>query len=178
MKRIKEKESMDSIVEVEALDRLEKSFIAKWITDNFVDTALNIGSEKGRVLDIGTGSGLIPIKIFKKNPNLEIYGIDISPEMIKKANENLSNYNLENEIVFLVGDCTDLPFKDNYFDLITCNHLMHHLDSPIPLFNEIASVAKDGAGIMIGDVRRQKTKLQFLFYRYILKALYEKKQGR
>ncbi len=175
MERIKEKESMDLISEVEALDKFEKSFLPNWIISNFVDAALNIGPEKGKVLDIGTGSGLITIKMYEKNPKLEIIGLDLSIEMIKKAQENSKASNLQNKITFLVGDASNLPFQNSYFDLVSCNHLIHHLDSPVPLFNEIARIAKDDAAIMIRDVRRQRTKLQYQFYRLMLRAISGKK---
>jgi len=174
MKRIKEKESMDAVTEVEAFDRIEKTFLPNWFIDNFVDWALNIGLEKGKVLDIGTGNGIIPIKMYKKNSNLEIYGIDISPEMIKKAYEKLRRYNLEDKIIFLAGDGKNLPFKDNFFDLITCNHTIHHLDSPVPLFNEIARIAKEGAAIIIRDLSRQKSKFQCHLYSNFLGIIYGK----
>jgi ubiquinone/menaquinone biosynthesis C-methylase UbiE len=176
MKRIREKESMDAADEVEVLDKLEKSFFNRWLIRNFVDWALNIGIEAGKVLDIGTGTGLIPIHMFLKNSHLEICGIDISEGMIKKAYENLRAYGLESKITFLVGDAKRLPFKDNYFDLITCNHLLHHLESPVPLLNEIERVAKNDAGILIRDVRRQKTKLQYNLYSIFLKMKYSKKE--
>jgi methylase of polypeptide subunit release factors len=43
---------------------------------------------KGKILDIGTGPGRLPVKIALRNPDLDVYGVDLSDAMIKIAEEN------------------------------------------------------------------------------------------
>ena len=55
----------------------------------FVGKVLKKGIRSGRVLDIGTGSGLLAIELAKvKKCNFEIVAVDISENMILKAKEN------------------------------------------------------------------------------------------
>ncbi|MDD1758568.1 MAG: class I SAM-dependent methyltransferase, partial [Methanotrichaceae archaeon] len=40
---------------------------------------------KGKILDVGTGPGRLPMKIALKNSDLEVYGVDLSEAMIRIA---------------------------------------------------------------------------------------------
>jgi tRNA (uracil-5-)-methyltransferase TRM9 len=66
--------------------------------------------QKGKVLDLGCGSGrhLAEIK------NGKMFLVDFSKEMIKYAKENAKKKKILAD--FIVSDSTNLPFKDNFFD--------------------------------------------------------------
>lgn len=71
-----------------------------------------------RVLDIGTGSGCIPISLKKHLPHFEIYTLDVSPEAISVAKENANEMDVK--INFIEDDI--LNFKsDLKFDIIVSN---------------------------------------------------------
>lgn len=57
------------------------------------------------VIDIGTGSGCIPIMIKKKKPRTHVYGVDISAEALKIARENAEKLNAE--VKFIQVDFLD-----------------------------------------------------------------------
>ncbi len=54
------------------------------------------------LLDIGTGSGCIPISIKKNKPNVKVYGMDISEDALSVAKQNAERNNVEVE--FFKGD--------------------------------------------------------------------------
>ncbi|MEM3926963.1 MAG: methyltransferase [Desulfurococcaceae archaeon] len=60
--------------------------------------------ERGKVLDIGCGYGVIGITIAKMNPNLIVYMIDISPLAVKASEINAKLNKVENRVVVLKGD--------------------------------------------------------------------------
>src|SRR5690606_1509140 len=45
---------------------------------------------------------------------------------------------------FIQADGESLPFEDNEFDYVICNHVLEHVDNPEKFLNELARVAKKG----------------------------------
>lgn len=77
-------------------------------------------TEGAAVLDIGTGSGCIPVLIKKEVPSADVYAIDISKEALTVARENaIIN---KTRIQFMEADITDLDLSPpKNFDLIVSN---------------------------------------------------------
>ena len=75
------------------------------------------------ILDIGFGTGILAKKLYDDGYN--IYGIDFSNEMLKKAKQKMPNAEL------LQFDFTDgLPkeFEQKQFDVILSTYAIHHID--------------------------------------------------
>lgn len=77
-----------------------------------------------RVLDVGTGTGIIALTLFKLCPNLEVVATDISPISLKMAQKNTKRLNIKGKINFIKSDLLKskklLPYKKS-FDLICAN---------------------------------------------------------
>jgi ubiquinone/menaquinone biosynthesis C-methylase UbiE len=128
-----------------------------WITtirDQLFETIadhLTALPEQGRVLDVGTGKGLLPIKIAQRNRLLEVYGVDVSEKAIDAAKKNSLASGLENPPKFNVGDASSLSFEDNYFDAAVATFSLHHWPRPVNGLNEIYRVLKPGGEALIYD---------------------------
>ena len=74
-----------------------------------------------KIMDIGTGSGCIPIVLKKKLPIAEISAIDISEEALAIARENAKNFSVE--IAFIQQDFLNESLWGNFgiFDIIVSN---------------------------------------------------------
>ena len=73
-----------------------------------------------RLLDIGTGTGLIAIMAAQRNPELQIDAIEIDPAACKQAKENVQDCPWKERIQVFQGRVQD--FKQDYlYDIITCN---------------------------------------------------------
>ena len=70
--------------------------------------------EKCKVLDVGTGTGIMAAVM--SSLGHEVTAVDIAENMIEKAKENLYSLNLKAEFVCTNSD--ELPFIDNKFDVI------------------------------------------------------------
>jgi ubiquinone/menaquinone biosynthesis C-methylase UbiE len=121
----------------------------------FVKKILGKGIKEGRVLDIGTGSGLLALELAKaKGCNFDITAIDISHNMIRKACENARQTKGGNNIKFLVSTAAAIPFADNSFDLVISYASLHHWFNPVTVFNEIERVTGKTGCIIVRDNKR------------------------
>jgi ubiquinone/menaquinone biosynthesis C-methylase UbiE len=152
MGRVLEPEVMEGDAEAAAYDELDR----KWgniLFQGFAEAALRMGVRKGRVLDVGTGSGRIAIRLARLNPDLELEGIDLSNSMLDLARRNAARDGISN-VTFSPGDAKAIPFPDDTFDLVICHQLLHQLPDPIIALREINRVVKPQGGILVRDVRR------------------------
>jgi ubiquinone/menaquinone biosynthesis C-methylase UbiE len=72
--------------------------------------------KKDKILDLACGYGRFTIPLAKKGYNIE--GIDITPSLIKKANQDAKKEKVR--INFKIGDMRQLPYKKDSFDKILC----------------------------------------------------------
>lgn len=83
-----------------------------------------VGKNK-RILEIGSSIGDFTQKITVLNPDVNIYTLDISPEMVKIAQKR---FKINDNVCPQVGNAMDLAFEDNFFDAVVGNAVLHHLD--------------------------------------------------
>lgn len=78
------------------------------LVDETVKTALDIKDETIKILDIGTGSGIIACmcakKLIEKNRKVEIIGVDISLNTLNVAIDNMKKLNLTRSVMFRKSD--------------------------------------------------------------------------
>lgn len=96
------------------IPRHETEELVEWVLDT-----MNVQpNKKWRVLDIGTGSGCIPITIKKEFPLAEVSAIDISIDALKIAQENANN--LKTSITFIEQNILTTKQLD-FYDIIISN---------------------------------------------------------
>ena len=87
------------------------------LVESIADCGLQIAD--GRVLDVGTGSGVIALSLAAKYPEAKVTGTDISDEALALARENAERLGLTSRVEFLRGDLL-LAVTPGY-DLIVAN---------------------------------------------------------
>jgi len=108
---------------------------------------------EGKVLDAGTGPGTLAREIARNQPRLQVYGIDLSEDMIRLAREHAKREQLEERVHFEVGNVAHLPYPDHYFDLVVSTISMHHwyeLEQPL---RDLYRVLRPGGRLWIYDFR-------------------------
>ena len=72
-----------------------------------------------RIVDVGTGSGVIALSLAKQFPDAEIFGVDISEDALALARENAARLGLNERVTFQKGNL--LESSTERFDLIVAN---------------------------------------------------------
>lgn len=91
-------------------------------TEFLIEQAISLVKENNlkSILDIGTGSGNIPISLAKNLNGIEITSIDVSEEAWKIADENALYNEVNDKIKLLISDINDFS-SDSKFDMIISN---------------------------------------------------------
>ncbi len=104
-----------------------------------------IPKKKGlRILDVGCGTGTFNIlPIINHLGDADIYGIDISREMIQIASKRFP------KLKFKVADAHRLPFESDFFDVVISRQVLEHLKEPLRALKEMKRVVKRGGTIIV-----------------------------
>lgn len=109
-----------------------------------VPSAIVPTTEKVKILDLGTGTGLEIEGIFEKVPNAQITCIDMAKKMLDKLQRKYSVYT--HQLNIIVGSYLALPFPQNEFDYTIAVQTMHHWleDTKLQLYQKIQKSLKPG----------------------------------
>ncbi|MCL4412976.1 MAG: class I SAM-dependent methyltransferase [Candidatus Thermoplasmatota archaeon] len=136
------------------------AFIYSFIADNFhplddlygmmvAEVLLRLKS--GKVLDVGTGTGRLPMEMVKIEKGLDVTGIDVSQGMIKNAVRRSKELCTSSNVNLLVADVKSLPFDDCVFDLVISSISFHYWKEPVKSLMELYRVTKEGGECWIYD---------------------------
>ncbi|MCG8475763.1 MAG: peptide chain release factor N(5)-glutamine methyltransferase [Cytophagales bacterium] len=139
------------------IPRPETEELVRWILDENAD-------KKGlKVLDIGTGSGCIPISLSLERPDMRVSAVDISSQALKIARDNAQT--LRASVEFFERDILARSFPGSSYDIVVSNppyvrvaekeemdeHVLEHEphlalfvedDTPLLFYRRIAALAR------------------------------------
>lgn len=99
-----------------------------------------------KILDVGCGTGEILKNIKERYSFVQLYGLDISEEMLKQANDKLKG-----TATLILGDAENITLETNSFDLLLCTDSFHHYPNPQQAISEFYRVLKHGKLLLIAD---------------------------
>jgi len=103
-----------------------------------------------RVLDIGTGTGIVAIEAaLKLGPEGSVVGIDLSDGMLETARTRARAASLAGEVCFRKGDAEDLPVEAASFDAAVSLYALLHFPHPEQALAEVYRVLRPGGRLVI-----------------------------
>jgi phosphatidylethanolamine/phosphatidyl-N-methylethanolamine N-methyltransferase len=100
----------------------------------------------GRVLEVGVGTGM---SLPHYSRRLRITGIDLSPEMLKKARRRVIRDRLSHVEAILEMDASDLKFADDSFDIVVAMYVLTVVPDPIQVMRELERVCRPGGQVIV-----------------------------
>lgn len=127
-------------------ERQENNQISPWWGEHVhrYQYAINLIEGKEKILDIACGSGF-GTNMLAQSTTGDVFGCDISKETITANQKSFNNSNL----IFNNADGTQLPFENNYFDLIISYETIEHTTEYLKILTEFKRCIKPTGTIYI-----------------------------
>jgi len=104
------------------------------------------------VLDLGSGAGNdCFVALSLTGDEGKVYGLDFTDEMIKKANLNKIVVGATN-VEFVKGDIEDMPFENDFFDVVISNCVLNLVPNKELAFSNIFRVLKPNGHFCVSDI--------------------------
>jgi ubiquinone/menaquinone biosynthesis C-methylase UbiE len=97
-----------------------------------------------RALDVGTGAGTLALALAPLVR--EVVGVDVVAELLERARDGAPE-----NVTFIEGDATQLPFDAGSFDLTCTRRTLHHIARPERVVSELARVTASGERVFVDD---------------------------
>ena len=119
-----------------------------------------------KILDVGCGKGFLLYDLLKFLPNSDLYGIDISEYAIRNAKKEIKEK-------IVLGNATNLPWPDRFFDLVISINTLHNLYT-FELEQAILEIQRVGLNkyICVESYRNEVEKANLLYWQVTCESFY------
>jgi tRNA1(Val) A37 N6-methylase TrmN6 len=122
LKYVHEDESLDDL-QLNGLHLIQKKEAFRFGVDAVLLANFAQIKHKHRVIDLCTGTGIVPFIIAGKKKPMKVIGLEIQDDMIEMANRSVAINSMEEKIEFISGDLKDKILLKSLqkFDVVTVN---------------------------------------------------------
>lgn len=114
-------------------DRLQLTPKVAWLFQK-----VRVLPKESRILDVGCGTGGFLQVMERANPDIQSFGIDLGYPSSFLSDGSFSR-----------GSASQIPFADDGFDVVTCAHVVEHLQDPQACVRELVRVCRPGGFVYI-----------------------------
>ncbi len=118
--------------------------LAEWIVSRY-----DLETKNGVGIDLGSGPGTLIVELAKRT-SIHWINADINPYCFPLFFELIQEHELQGRVSAQWADAQNLPFKDNYADVIVSRGSFHMWEDKESAFAEISRVLKPGGIAHIG----------------------------
>ena len=156
--RTLEPEAMDQDQEADEYDAMDHREVNRQFVADLLGAA-PLGSD---ILDLGTGTALIPIELCRTcdDDSLRVMACDLSVPMLEIAKMNIDIEGFLDRIQLEHIDAKETPFEDAMFTTVLSNSIVHHIPDPLPALVEAQRVLAPGGLMFFRDLLRPESEEQ------------------
>ncbi len=107
----------------------------------------------GKIMDVGCGFGEMCLILAREFPDCEIVGVDLSVPLLDYARDSISGETIRNRVKFEIGNVEKMNFEDDSFDVVFNVNMVHWVNDPISMLNEIERILMPEGWLFIKDLR-------------------------
>jgi ubiquinone/menaquinone biosynthesis C-methylase UbiE len=151
--RTLEPEVMDTEQEARDYDAMDHS----QVNARFCDDLLALSPPLGRVLDVGTGTALIPVELCRRYAEVVVDAIDLATQMLALAERNVARAGLADRVSIARVDAKATGWPSHQYDVVMSNSIVHHIPEPASALGEMWRLVRPGGLLFVRDLERPAT---------------------
>lgn len=109
------------------------------------------------VLDVGTGTAMIPALLCDQHAAFKVMAIDMAISMLELGSYNVHASLRGDRIELVQADAKDLEYESEMFDIVMSNGIVHHIHDPKQCIAEMIRVVQPGGAIFVRDLMRPES---------------------
>jgi ubiquinone/menaquinone biosynthesis C-methylase UbiE len=122
--------------------------------DEYAKKLSKRGFTRGRIIDVGCGSGATNLVLAQRFPHAEVVGIDLSAPLLELARDAAAKTTFRDRVTFEKRDVQQIPYDDDSFDVVINTNMVHIVKHPLRMLGEIERILAPDGHLFIVDLRR------------------------
>lgn len=181
LSRVLEPEVMDTAEEAADYDSMDHAAVNRCFVEDWRQFCLYQGLDptaEQRMLDVGTGTALIPIEFARQFPRLSIVAIDLAEEMLQRGRMNVAAAGFADRIELRQVDAKQAMSRPGAYQTVVSNSIIHHIPEPLQCLQRMVQALAPGGVLLVRDLYRPDSLLDVeqLVQRYAAEATSRQQQ--